>query len=394
MKKKNIYLDCAANCPLDKRVFSIMKPFLEESFMGNSHSIHSFGINASKAVENARVQIAKATSFKPEEIYFTSGATESNNWVLKALAFHELFEEKTPKKHIIVSSIEHSSILRTCKDLEKMGFDITYIDPDENGVVSSKSVKAALRFDTLLVCVMSVNNELGTKNPVNSIGAVAHKNKSLMMSDCTQYLGYGDGFCKLKDRMPNVDYFTFSAHKIYGPTGVGCLIARSRAPLYPFITGGQQESGFRGGTSNTAGIVGLGEAYSLIAQNNYEPLFSELYGYLIEQLKKNKIPFKVNGDPDHKNIVNLNFSAFMHDSELASLYANYNIAVSAGSACDASEDGIETKPSHVLKAIGLSDEEIFNSVRVSFSKYTTKKDIDAFVEVTRILFRESQNEKQ
>ncbi len=383
---KNVYLDSASNTSLDKKVFRAMKPYLSSSFCGNSQSTHDYGVNASIAISNARELIANYTGFLTKEIYFTSGATESNNWVLKSLALHELYYEPTKKKHIVVSSIEHASVLRCCQQLEKMGFTITYVEPNEAGIITVKNVKKALRFDTLLVCVMAVNNETGVQNPVNSIGKIVHQNKSLMMSDCTQYLSYGDGYCRLKDKMPFVDYFTFSAHKIYGPTGVGCLIARSRAPLYPLLIGGGQENGMRGGTSNTAGIVGMAEAYKLMAQTSYEPHFVMLYDYLLEQLGKKSIPFKLNATPTHKNIISLNLSYFMRDSDLASLFANYGIAVSAGSACEAVSDAIESKPSHVLKALHLPDYEIHNTIRVSFSKHTTKKDIDALVRVIETLY--------
>lgn len=379
---KTVYLDAASNTPLDKRVLKEMSPYLRESFVGNSHSIHDFGIKARRAVEDARMKISRISGFSPNNIFFTSGATESNNWVLKSLAFHEIYEEKKPKKHLVVSAIEHASIINTCKQLEEMGFSITYVQPNKNGVITTKEVIKALRFNTLLVCVMSVNNETGVQNPVNAIGAVAHKNKSLMMSDCTQLLSYGGKQCCLKKIMPNVDYFTFSGHKIYGPTGTGCLIVKTGSPVYSFITGGGQEFGLRGGTSNTAGIVGLGEAFNLIALEDYSLFFDKLYDYLVKKLDQSNIPYKINGAPAHKNIINLNFSAFMNDTELASLLSNYGIACSAGSACDTNEGlAVENVPSHVLTAMGIPDREIFNSVRISFSKYTTKKDIDTFISV-------------
>ena len=391
-KEKGYYLDNASNTPLDRRVLSAMKPYLSEKFVGNSHSTHDFGVFASQAIELSRVKIATATGFKPNEIYFTSGATESNNWVLKSLALHELHKENNPKLHLVVSAIEHASIMNTCKELESWGFNITYVKPDSHGVVTAKRVRAALRFNTLLVCIMAVNNETGVANPINSIGMIAHQNKTLMMSDCTQLLSYGSTVSKMKSKYSFVDYFTFSGHKIYGPTGTGCLIARATAPLYPFISGGGQERGLRGGTSNTAGIVGLGEAVSLIASTDYSKFFEQLYDYLIDQLTKNKIPFLLNAVPDHKNIVSLNLSKFMNDTDLASLFANYGIAVSAGSACEASSDGIETKPSHVLTALGVSEQEAHNTIRVSFSRYTTKKDIDALVKVIIKLLPKEGNE--
>ena len=390
-KIKAVYLDSASNTPLDKRVLSVMKPYLQESFVGNSHSIHEFGIKAMLAIEESRQKIAQASGMKTDEIFFTSGATESNNWVLKSLAFHEVFEEKNPKLHAVVSAIEHASVLKTCKQLEKMGFSITYVQPDWRGIINTRDVRKALRFNTLFVCVMAVNNETGAQNPIDVIGELAHKNKSYMISDCTQLLTYGGDYCKLRKKFPNVDYFTFSGHKIYGPTGVGCLIARTRVPLYSFITGGGQENGKRGGTSNTAGIVGLGEAYKLIAETNYKPFFEQLYNYLKTQLTMRGIPFKINGISNHQNIISLNFSDFMDDSDLASLFANYGIACSAGSACEASDaQTTESVPSHVLTAMGIPVNQINNSVRVSFSKYTTKKDIDTFINIVTKFYENSR----
>lgn len=388
MKRKSVYLDNASNTPLDKQVFEAMRPFLKENFVGNTHSIHEFGIRARNAIEKARDQIAEATGFNRDEVYFTSGATESNNWVLKSLAFHELFEEKNPKKHLVVSAIEHASILNTCKQLEKMGFSITYVKPEPNGHISVKKISKALRYNTLLVCVMAANNETGVVNAVSLIGALAHTNKSLMMSDCTQYLSYGGKGVHLKSLLQNVDYCTFSGHKIYGPTGTGCLIASKSAPLYPFITGGAQENALRGGTSNTVGIVGLGKAMELWSKNYYKEHYKDLYFYLLSELNKYKIPYKLNCPRSLYNIVNINFSQFMHDSELASLLATYGIACSASSACEAGgsgADGVLTVPSHVLTAMGIPESEINNSVRLSFSKYTKRSDIDAFVKVIKQL---------
>jgi cysteine desulfurase len=381
MKKiKEIYLDNASNTPLDKRVFRAMKPFMSEKFVGNTHSIHFHGIEARTAIENARKTIADIAGVAPSEVYFTSGATESNNWVLKSLAYHELYEEKRPKKHLVVSAIEHASILSTCKQLEKMGFSITYLKPNKDGKITPLDLERSIRHDTLLVCVMAVNNETGVSNPVNLLGEIAHKHKALMMSDCTQMLTYGDGFCRLKKIMPNVDYFTFSGHKIYGPTGTGCLIVSKSAPIYPLLSGGGQEFGVRGGTSNTSGIVGLGEAYKLISQKSYAKFFYNLAVELVHQLGRNNILFRFNCNPDHENIISINFKGYLNDSELASSLVPYGIACSAGSACEADSGGsTQAALSHVLTAMGISEEVIHNTVRVSFSKYTTKKDIKAFV---------------
>lgn len=381
--KKTLYFDSAANTPLDKKVFRAMKPFLTKGFVGNSQSIHDYGIKASNAVETSREKIAQTLGFQSDEVYFTSGATESNNWVLKSLALQELFSEKLPKKHIVVSSIEHSSIINTCHELENWGFNITYVKPDRNGMITAKEIRPALRFNTLLVCVMAVNNETGVKNPINAIGMVAHRNKSLMMSDCTQLLSYGSSECKLREQNPFVDYFTFSGHKIYGPTGTGCLIVRSRAPIYPYVVGGGQEFGLRGGTLNVAGVVGLAKAIELIAERDYRPFYEELFNYFTGKMIEKNIPFMLNVIPVHRNIISLNLSHFMNDTELASTMNNCGIACSAGSACDATS---ASEPSHVLVALGLEQKDINNTIRISFSKYTTLKEIDTLVGVIETLY--------
>ena len=387
MKNKTYYFDSAANTSVDKEVFKAMKPFMTKGYVGNSQAIHDYGITSSIAVEHSREVIADTLGFKPKEVYFTSGATESNNWVLKSLALHEIYNEMSPKKHIVVSAIEHSSIINTCRELESWGFSVTYVKPNANGMITAKEIRPALRFNTLLVCVMAVNNETGVKNPINGIGLIAHRNKSLMMSDCTQLLSYGASECKLKDQNPYVDYFTFSGHKIYGPTGVGCLIARSRAPLYPFISGGNQEFGLRGGTTNVASIVGMAKAVENIAKTDYKPLFEHLSRYFFDKMMEKGIPFTINAAPVHKNIISLNLSHFMNDTELASTLNNYGIACSAGSACDAAATN---EPSHVLLALGMDQEDINNTVRISFSKYTTVKEIDALIKVIEKLYIKSK----
>lgn len=387
MRNKTYYFDSAANTSVDKEVFKAMKPFMTKGYVGNSQAIHDYGIISSVAVENSREVIANALGFKPKEVYFTSGATESNNWVLKSLALHEIYKEINPKKHIVVSAIEHSSIIKTCQELEEWGFSVTYVKPNSRGMVTAKEIRPALRFNTLLVCVMAVNNETGVKNPINAIGIIAHRNKSLMMSDCTQLLSYGASECRLKEQNPFVDYFTFSGHKIYGPTGVGCLIVRSRAPIYPLINGGSQEFGLRGGTANVAGIVGMAKAVENISKVDYKPLYENLARYFFDKLMDKGIPFTINVVPTHKNIISLNLAHFMNDTELASTLNNYGIACSAGSACDAAATN---EPSHVLLALGMNEQDINNTVRISFSKNTALKDIDALVKVIEKLFIKSK----
>lgn len=261
-KTKLTYLDSAANTPMSKTVFRAMKPFLEFPHKGNSFAIHKEGIENFQAIDKARKTIAKKLCINEEEIYFTSGATESNNWIIISLALHELekpIEDRRLK--IILSAGEHSSVSKPCKYLEKLGFIIKVAPLKKDGTVKISEIKKYLDNKTLLVCVMSVNNETGSKNNVDYIAKLCHRYKALILSDCTQRMSADN--LQLGYEMPNVDYLTFSAHKFYGPTGVGCLIVRAGSPLYPYIHGGNQESGFRGGTHNTAGIVGMAKAIEI-----------------------------------------------------------------------------------------------------------------------------------
>jgi len=387
MKKNRIYLDGAANTPLDHEVFEAMKPFMTKGFVGNASSIHSNGIEAEQAVENSRAKIAETLCVKPTEVYFTSGATEGNNWILLGLCWNEILKdipENEKRKHLVVSSVEHSSILSTCKFLEKLGFEITYIKPTAEGQILVQSVSKMIRKDTLLVCVMAVNNETGASYLINSMGRLAHLKGAYFLSDSTQLLSLGGEYLKLGEKYPNVDYFTFSGHKIYGPEGIGCLIARENAPLYPLIHGGSQEKGLRGGTTNVPGIVGLAKALELM-KKDYSPFFKKCYYYMLSLLNKkfgDKVFLNTYSYGGHKNIMSINFSRIFTPEDLgktplASILDLFGVSCSAGSACDAASSA-EDVPSHVLIAQGLPEEEIFTTVRISFTKYTTKKDIEFF----------------
>lgn len=391
---KAIFLDGASTTPLDKNVLKAMKPFLHHSYKGNSASVHEYGIRASQAIENARSIIASITRAKPEEVYFTSGATESNNWVILSTALNELMKDN-PKKHIVCSAVEHSSVLKTCESLIPLGFEISFVKPDIRGIITGQAVKKALRPDTLLVCVMAVNNETGVLNEAEKAAAFARRNKSLSLIDCTQLMGYGDGDTRLCSLYPHGDYFSFSAHKFYGPTGVGCLIARSDVPLYPLLHGGSQEFGKRGGTSNVAGIVGMGKALELIYNNKTLPkYYYTLYSYLLTRLEEFGDTIKLNAYPYHKNIISLNCSGIIQTDNLANLLVLENMAVSAGSACDSEHDDIiGFNPSHVLTAMGLSETDIRNTVRISFTKETSITDIDKFITALKTVINEHKESK-
>ena len=379
--KRNVYLDGAANTPLDPRVFKAMKPYMAGGFCGNSQSAHRFGEKADKAVYSAREAIAKTMSVDPSEVYFTSGSTEANNWVIKSLAMNELKKPAAERKMTIVcSSIEHSSVLQACKSLAPLGFNIVFVGPDPNGHIPATWVRSALRGkDVLLVCVMATNNETGVENDVDVIAYYAHQRHAYMLSDATQSFTYGGLSLNLTNKFSRVDYVTMSGHKIYGPTGTGLLIKKKDAPLYPLLSGGAQENGLRGGTHNVAGIVGLATAVRLMGAENHEPFYNSLRYQLFEALNEHLgerakslriIP------ADNMSIVSMDASKLVDMPNLATVFAQYGIAVSAGAACSVNDDSEEL--SHVLVAMGRNEKSIRNTVRISFTKYTTKRDLDLF----------------
>ena len=384
--KKPIYLDNAANTPIDKQVLEAMSPYLRPGFCGNSHSQNECGAVADAAIVAARETIAKAFKVKPGEVFFTSGATESNNWVIKGLLIHEL--RKPPekrKRHIVCSSIEHASVLNACAEAEALGFEVTYLQPKVCGKISRRALLDALREnETLLVCCMAVNNETGVSNDVDGMAKISHRYGALFLADMTQALLCGLSGQRVGVDYPHVDYATFSAHKIYGPTGVGCLIARSDAPLYPFMSGGSQEGGLRGGTHNTAGIVGMAEAVRELDSSDYSQHFATLFGRLVRDLETKVPDAELNAIPDHRNIVSISLeNATSIADNIAGALSGYGICCSAGAACSAVDDGQEV--SHVLTSMGLTPSRAAASIRVSFSKRTTAKDVDALVDAIAAL---------
>jgi cysteine desulfurase len=317
--------------------------------------------------------------------------------VIKGLALAELTSgkpENLQRRHIVCSAIEHDSIINPCKQLQKLGFTITYVAPRKDGVIRLSDIKRVVTRDTLLVCVMAVNNELGTVNNIEKITNFTKRRKIYSLVDCTQLVGYGGNSLRLGLNYPNASFFSFSAHKIYGPTGVGCLVATENnldaLTNNGLIIGGAQEKGLRGGTTNVAGVVGMGTAVKLVygCENYIAQYYEMLYIHLIQGLKKafgNK--YKLNVIPSHRNIISINFEKYFRDCEepidsLAAELALRDIAVSAGSACDSQHNEAEGdfNPSHVLAALGLNEQEIRHTIRVSFNVNTKVKDIDKMIQ--------------
>lgn len=395
-----VFLDAASNTSLDKRVLKAMEPYLSEDFVGNTRSVHDFGIKAFKAVEEAREKLGLVFGVPSSNIIFTSGATEGNNMVIKGLAYAEMAtkKKKDQKRHIVCGATEHDSIINPCKQLERIGFKVTYVKPQEDGRIHLEDVEKVIRKDTLLVCIMAVNNELGTKNEVDAITSYARECSVPTLVDCTQLVGYGGENLWLRPNFPAASFFTFSGHKIYGPAGVGCLVGNgdslSLLKDSGLIVGGAQELGLRGGTTNVAAAVGISKAVELMADTHLENYYIGLYNYLIDTLNKEfGDKWKLNVVPDHKNIISLNFEdCLTFCDSLASSLAMREIGVSAGSACDSTHDETEGdfNPSHVLVAMGMEENAIRKTIRVSFCKTTTKKDIDALVQQIKDI-QESEN---
>ena len=381
--KDEIYLDGAANTPISKTVLDAMKPFLKPSFMGNSKSIHDFGILVDQAIETARSDIAHILDVIPKEVLFTSGATEGNNWAIKMTVLP--FLTSGQPAHIICGALEHDSVFNACKQMEAFGCKVDYVLPQTKAKYHAKDIKPYIKPETKLICIAAVNNELGVRNDVESIIKEASKHKIKTLIDCTQFVGCGGRNLRIGEFFKKATFMTFSAHKIYGPTGVGCLISRD-PDLLPLICAGSQEFGKRGGTSNTAGIVGMAAAIKELAtQGELEEQYARLYSYLVTSLKLELPKVKCNIRPDHSNIISLNCSAYCSYDKLASVLSLEGIAVSGGSACTEEHDETlgEFNGSHVLLGIGMTEPEIRNTIRVSFIKTTTSEDIDKLIKALK-----------
>jgi cysteine desulfurase len=375
---KAIYLDHAATTPCDPRVVEAMLPYFTTIFGNTGSRNHRFGWEAEEGVDLARERVAALIGADPKEIIFTSGATESNNLAIKGAA--SMYEKapagQTKRGHIISCTIEHKAVLDPCKRLEKEGFDVTFLEPPRDGVVTAEMVRAALREDTILVTLMWANNEIGTINEIPEIGRLCHEKGITFHTDATQWVG----------KMPTdvekaqVDLLSFSGHKIYGPKGIGALYVRRKRPrvrLTSLVDGGGQERGFRSGTLNVPGIVGLGKACE-IAMHEMDKDATRL-GTLRKKLER-EITGRVdvctvNGHGERRlpHIANISFG-FVEGESL--MMAVKDIAVSSGSACTSAS----LEPSYVLKGIGVGDDLAHSSLRMSLGRWTTEAEIDYAIE--------------
>ncbi len=367
MTEERIYLDYAATTPLDPRVLEAMMPYMTEHF-GNPNSIHSFGREARRAIDEAREKIAQLLNCQPSEIVFTSGGTESDNLALRGVA--EAYRHKG--NHIVTTAIEHHAVLRTCKALEDMGFFVTYLPVDEHGLVSPEQVAEAVNERTILVSVMHANNEIGTIEPIAEIvRAVKEKRPdTIVHTDAVQTVGH----IPVDIQELGVDLLSFSAHKFYGPKGIGGLFVRKGVRLVPQITGGGQERNRRSGTENVAAIVGMAKALELAVEEmpTELPRLQALRDELITGVLSRIPETRLNGHSTLRLPHNANFSFRGIEGEALLLQLDLNgIAASSGSACSSGS----LEPSHVLLALGLDYELAIGSLRINLGRFTTREHI-------------------
>lgn len=367
---KNIYFDNSATTKLDEKVLKEMMPYLTEDY-GNASSIYRLGRESRKAIEEAREKIAKAINCEPNEIYFTSGGSEADNTIIRGVAY----QYKNKGNHIITSQIEHPAVLETCKQLEKEGFEVSYIGVDEKGRVKLEELQNAIKPETILITIMFTNNEIGTIQPIAEIGKIAKEHQIIFHTDSVQAVGTLD----IDVEKMNIDSLSMSAHKFYGPKGIGALYVRKGVLFQKFMNGGHQERNRRAGTENTAAIVGMGKAIELAYEQaeDHRNKLSKLRDYYISQIQE-KIPYiKINGDPENglPGLSNISFRFIEGEGILLNLDLK-GICASSGSACTSGS----LDPSHVLLAIGLPHEIAHGSIRISIGKYNTKEEVDYLIE--------------
>lgn len=366
---ENVYFDNSATTRIDEEVLREMMPFFKENY-GNASSIYKLGRTSKKAIEESREKIAKAINANPEDIYFTAGGSESDNTIIKGIAHFN----KNKGNHIVTSRIEHPAVLETCKQLEQEGFEVTYINVNNNGIIDLEELKKSITENTILISIMFANNEIGTIQPIKEIGEIARKHKIVFHTDAVQAIGS----VPIDVKKLNIDSLSMSAHKFYGPKGIGALYVKNGIKFRKLIAGGHQEKDKRAGTENVAGIVGMGKAIEIATNNiaGHNEKIQKLRDYYISEIKE-KIPnIKINGDLEKRlpGNANISFESIKGDSLLFNLDLK-EICASSGSAC--SSGSID--PSHVLKAIKTPENFLNNSLRISIGKYNTKEEVDYLI---------------
>lgn len=370
-----IYMDNAATTRLSERAFEAMRPYMMEQY-ANAAGTYSFAAASSEAIEKARAQVAAVIGARSSEIFFTSGGTESDNWALKGA----VLASQKPKKHIIISAIEHHAILHSAQALERQGVEVTVMPVDAEGLVDPAAVEAAIRPETVLISIMAANNEIGTIEPLEAIGEIAHRHGVLFHTDAVQAFGH----IPLDVERMHIDLLSASAHKFHGPKGVGLLYIRKGVKLGVFMDGGAQEKKRRAGTSNVPGIVGMGAAAEQARAQMEAVIASEsaVRDHLIERIEK-EIPYaKLNGHRTNRLPGNVNFCfRFIEGESMLMLLDAEGICASSGSACTSGS----LDPSHVLLAIGLPHEIAHGSLRLSLSEETTMEEADKVVDSLKVI---------
>jgi cysteine desulfurase len=363
-------MDNGATTRVTEPVMAAMQPYFCEIY-GNPSSVHGFGREARKAVEAARAQVAKAIGAQPREIYFTGCGTEADNWALRGAAYANIKKGK----HIITTNFEHHAILHTCKQLEKEGFEVTYMPVDHDGLITPEQLEAAIRPDTVLVSIMYANNEVGTIEPIPELAAVAKAHGVLFHTDAVQAIGH----VPIDVKAQNIDMLSMSGHKFHAPKGIGALYVRQGVRLERLMQGGAQERGQRPGTENLAGIVGIGKAIELATEDveGRAEKMAAIRDHMIDRIMKEIPHVQLNGHPTKRMCGNINVSFYFVESESILLHLDFKgIAASSGSACTSGS----LDPSHVLLAIGVSHEHANGSVRLSLCEENTLEEADYVVD--------------
>lgn len=371
MKEKQIYyFDHNATTPIENEVFKAVIPYYEQLY-GNPSSSYYIGRQVRDKIENVRSSIANYFNMNPEGVMFTSSGSEADNMIIKGIALGN----KNLGNHIITTKIEHPAVLNTCKFLENNGFEVTYLDVKENGIIDTQELKNAIKDNTILISIMYANNEIGTIQPIQEIGQIAKEKGIIFHTDAVQAIGE----IRIDVQKLNIDCMSISGHKIYAPKGIGMAYIKPGIKFEPLIHGGSQEFHFRAGTENVIGIIALGKAIELLdknIENNNEKLI-DLKSYILNKIQNNLTDYIINGDIDKRTLNNINLSFKDIDGESLLLALDLDgICVSSGSACHS--DSME--PSHVLRAIGVPNDYISGTLRISFGKNTTKKEIDYLIE--------------